>query len=159
MYVYIHIWLTSFNPYRGADIFVSLPVSFRYPSGVRVKLPCDSVSALTERLLPFRYPSGILPVSFRRAGKINISHLNAAPSWPKAPDHQNDLESFRYPSGRPSLRACLSSPLIKRSVNGSVNRPVNRSVNRPLNGCLLPFRHPSGILPVSFRRAGKNACP
>ena len=83
----------------------------------------------------------MLPVSFRHAGKISISQLNGSPKWPEAPDHQNGLESFRYPSGGPSVQACLGFP-VKPSVNRSVNGSVNGSVN----------------LPVSFRRAGKNAC-
>ena len=74
--------------------------------------------------------------------KLVISQLNGSPKWLRAPDHQNGLESFRYPSGGPSLQA--------GSVNGSVNRSVNGSANGSVNG--------SVTLPVSFWRAGKNAC-
>ena len=41
-----------------------LPVSFRYPSGVQVKLQRDSGfsnGSFNGCLAPFRYPSGILP--------------------------------------------------------------------------------------------------
>ena len=50
-----------------------LPVSFRYPSGMRVKLQCHSGGfrgSLNGSHAPFRYPSGILPVSFRYAGLL-----------------------------------------------------------------------------------------
>ena len=63
--------MTKFNPYRGAAIFGSLPVSFRRAGKVAMRF-CDSLNSVT------------LPVSFRRAGKITISQLNGAPKWPRA---------------------------------------------------------------------------
>ena len=103
--------MTIFNTYRGAAIFGSLPVAFRYPSGVRVKLQCDSVAPLTELC----NPSGILAVYVRRAGKSPFRSLTGLPSWPRPPDHQNGLESFRRAEspGLPQFSA------IKRSVNKS----------------------------------------
>ena len=104
----------------------TLPVSFRYPSGVQVKL--------------------------------SFSQLNGSPKWPRAPDHQNGLESFRYPSGGPSLQACLSFP-----VNGSVNRSVNRSVNGSVHGSVnLPVSFPTfkslAILWHNFSHQWHNSC-
>ena len=88
----------------------TFPLPFRYPSGVRVQLQCDSGSvngSLNGCLLPFRCPSGIL-TACRQNEHLQ---LNGAPKWPRAPNHQNGLESFRYPSGGPNLRACPDFPV------------------------------------------------
>ena len=134
------------NPYYPALICFSLQVSFGYPSGVQIKLQRDSRvcnGSLNGCLLPFRYPSSILLVSFRCPGKMNISEVNSVQSGPGL--QINKMVWNGILTSGPSLRACLRSPLINRSVDGSVNGPVNGSVNRSLNGWLLPFWYPSGV--------------
>jgi len=55
---------------HGADMFTSLPVCFWHPSGMRVKLICDSVSHLTWIMASFRCTSGILPEFFRYVSNL-----------------------------------------------------------------------------------------
>jgi hypothetical protein len=97
-------------------------------------------------LLPFRYPSGV---------QAKRTHLNGASKWPRAPNHPNRLESFQYPSGLTSLRSCIGS-LVSRT---HVNRTMAGRLTDLSTGRLTDVCYPSGILPVSSRRAGKVACP
>jgi hypothetical protein len=126
--------------------------------------------------VPFRYPSGIRPLSFRRAGKVairfrdsletilapflyagekNIPQLKGAPKWPRAPNHHNRVESFWYPSGLTSLRSCIGFCVSRTHVR----RTMEGRLEGLLPGRVTDVCYPSGILPVSFPRAGKVACP
>ena len=101
----------------------------------------------------------MLPVSFRRAGKVAMRFRASL---------NRHLLPFRYPSGILPVSFRRAGKMIISQLNGSVNpqesldgpygTSLNGSANGSLSGCLLPFRYPSGILPVSFRRAGKVAC-
>jgi hypothetical protein len=65
-YIYIYIWVTKFNPYRGALICCSLPVSFRRAGKVAMRFR-DSLNRI---LAPFGY--------LRRAGEMDIPQLNGS---------------------------------------------------------------------------------
>ena len=54
-YIYIY------NPYRGADSFVSLLVSFRRAGKVAMRFREGLDGAPATLPVSFRYPSGILP--------------------------------------------------------------------------------------------------
>ena len=138
-----------------AAIFCFLPVFFQRAG----KYAMWSGSSVATIVACFRQPSGILPAAFWYPSGV-LTKLTIC----KSTQHQNRkmLVGFRYPLGdwvgiEMSVVTCNVS--VWRDPPQLCYRSHATKYRRSLTAIVVSFRHPSGILPVSFRRAGKSGCP
>ena len=121
---------------------VTLPVSFRYPSGILPACRRNDCFAIQRTWNQAR------SCTHNASGGIRLDPPYQPPC---APNHQNSMESFRYPSGGPSVRACPS--LL---VWGRAGRPLQTQLSDQLGSAksapalqIIKIRwNPSGILPA-----------
>ena len=140
-------------------------VSFRYPSGILPvffrragKYAMWSRNSVAAIVACFRQPSGILPAAFRYPSGV-LTKLSIC----KSTQHQDRkmLVGFRYPLGgwvgiEMSVVTCNVS--VRHDPPRLCYRSHATKYRRSLTAIVVSFRLPSGILPVSFRRAGESAC-
>ena len=123
----------------------TFPLPFRYPSGVRVQLQCDSVTPLTELC----YPLSILPACRQNEHFADYRGSKVA-QGSKSPKSSGILP---VSSGLTSLQSGIGILVCRTHVNGTM---AGRLTDLLMSG-LTDFCYPSGIFLVSFRSAGKVA--
>ena len=104
---------------------LSLPVFFRYPSGMQVKLLYDSEWPLLSDFLPFRYPAGTLQACrcfrlFREQKSLvpflNIRQLAKFWWWVQAGQRAGGHKQKQWSCAGAGVRACKQSVLARKQL-------------------------------------------